>query len=84
MIGKGGLLESKLKAIGAEHFTLNVATKNPLKWFFIRKQVKTILKAVNADIVHVESRVPAWIALEHGQKSEDQDSGNNPWSFQSA
>ena len=63
VISKGGLLESKLKRIGAEHFTLNVATKNPLKWFFIRKQVKTILKAVNADIVHVRSRVPAWIAL---------------------
>ena len=63
VISTGGLLESKLQRIGAEHISLNVATKNPLKWSFIRRQIRDALKAVRADLVHIRSRAPAWIAL---------------------
>ena len=63
VISSGGQLEAKLQRIGAEHITLNVATKNPLKWSFLRRQVSTVLKSVGADLVHIRSRAPAWIAL---------------------
>ena len=63
VISSGGVLVSKLQRIGAEHVTLNVASKNPLKWMFVRRQVKDVLKSVGADLVHIRSRAPAWIAL---------------------
>ena len=63
VISSGGLLEAQLQRIGAEHITLNVATKNSLKWPFIRRQVKDTLRSVGADLVHIRSRAPAWIAL---------------------
>ena len=37
--------------------------QNPLRWPGLRRQLKTIFQAENADIVHVRSRVPAWLAL---------------------
>lgn len=63
VISSGGLLENKLQRTGAEHFTLPVHSKNPLKWFFIRRHVKIVLKGCNADLVHIRSRAPAWIAM---------------------
>ena len=63
VISAGGILEGRLKYIGAKHIKLSVHTKNPFRWMLVRHKVKAALKDVGADIVHVRSRAPAWIAL---------------------
>jgi len=63
VISNGGLLESQLTRMGATVHRLPVHSKNPLKWPFIRSKLSEILRAEGADIVHVRSRAPAWIAL---------------------
>ena len=63
VISSGGHLVSQLQRIGAEHITLPVHVKNPLKWPSVRSKVKQALKSCGADLVHVRSRAPAWIAL---------------------
>ena len=63
VISAGGMLESQLKRAGAKHFTLPVNKKNPVSWQFTKVKLQKILKGENVDIVHVRSRVPAWIGL---------------------
>lgn len=63
VISNGGLLESQLIRMGVAVHRLPVHSKNPLKWPFIRSKLSDILRAEGADIVHVRSRAPAWIAL---------------------
>ena len=63
VISNGGYLENQLARTGAVHYRLPVNSKNPLKWGGIRRQVKKILADEHADIVHVRSRAPGWIAL---------------------
>ena len=68
VISSGGHLVPQLQRLGATHHTLPVHTKNPLKWGLIRRQISSILKSEHADLVHVRSRVPAWIALPAAKK----------------
>ena len=68
VISNGGYLENQLARTGAVHYKLPVHTKNPLKWGGIRRQVKKILMHEHADIVHVRSRAPGWIALPAAKK----------------
>jgi len=63
VICNGGRMENQLRRAGAEVYTLPVDTKNPLKWPAVRCRLKAVLLSVGADIVHVRSRAPAWIAL---------------------
>ena len=63
VISAGGMLESQLKRAGAKHFTLPVNKKNPVSWQFTKIKLQKILKGENVDIVHVRSRVPAWVGL---------------------
>ena len=63
VISNGGLLESQLIRMGVAVHRLPVHSKNPFKWPFIRSKLSDILRAEGADIVHVRSRAPAWIAL---------------------
>ncbi len=63
VISSGGMLESHLSRAGAKHFNLPVDQKNPLSWIFTKKRLLAILKKENVDILHVRSRVPAWIGL---------------------
>ena len=63
VISSGGMLESQLKRAGAKHFTLPVNKKNPVSWQFTKIKLQKILKGENVDIVHVRSRVPAWVGL---------------------
>lgn len=58
----GGSLEKHLLHAGGKHFTLPLATKNPLK---IRKNIDALVKLIednDVDIVHARSRAPAWSA----------------------
>jgi len=63
VISNGGGMERYLTRFGATHYQLPVHVKNPFEWMFLRRQVAAILEKEGADIVHVRSRVPAWIAL---------------------
>ena len=63
VVCNGGRMENQLRRAGAEVYILPVDTKNPLKWPSVRRKLKTVLLSVGADIVHVRSRAPAWIAL---------------------
>ena len=63
VISNGGLLTSQLKRVGATVYEVPVHRKNPFLWGSARWQVKRILQQEGADIVHVRSRAPAWIAL---------------------
>ena len=63
VISNGGLLTSQLKRVGATVYEVPVHRKNPFSWGSARRQVKRILQQEGADIVHVRSRAPAWIAL---------------------
>ena len=63
VISEGGPLVRHLDRIGATHHTLPVARKNPLSWAATRRRLRRLLDSEGADIVHVRSRVPAWIAI---------------------
>ena len=63
VISSGGPLVRHIERCGGKHIALPVHAKNPLRWPGLRRQLKTIFQAENADIVHVRSRVPAWLAL---------------------
>ena len=63
VISNGGKQVPRLLQLGAEHIELPVHAKNPLKWPFIRWRVKRRLAQTGAQLVHVRSRAPAWIAM---------------------
>jgi glycosyltransferase involved in cell wall biosynthesis len=63
VISSGGPLVHQLERCGASHIALDVHSKNPLRWPMLRRQLRKILIAENAGLVHVRSRVPAWIGL---------------------
>ena len=61
VISNGGNLVKQLESEGSLHIKFNVCSKNPLssvnRVFGLRK----ILKKLDPDIIHVRSRVPAWL-----------------------
>ena len=63
VISNGGRLEAQLQRLSALHIKLPVHNKNPLSWGRTRRELQRKLKEQGADIVHVRSRAPAWIAL---------------------
>jgi len=60
VISNGGKLVDKLK--GATHIKFDVSSKNPFTAFKRVLKLKKILQKINPDIIHVRSRVPAWLA----------------------
>ena len=68
VISKGGFFESNLLRLGAEHITLDIKSKNPLRILFNRRRLKSIFAEIKPDLVHVRSRVPAWSAMGVGQQ----------------
>ena len=66
VISSGGHMESQLRRNGTVHYKLDVHTKNPLKWAKVRTQLKVILEKEKVDLLHLCSRVPAWIAFPLG------------------
>ena len=61
VISSGGKLVGQLEADGASHVSFDVCSKNPLSAFFRVMGLKKILKKLNPDVLHVRSRVPAWL-----------------------
>ena len=61
VISSGGKLQHSIERNGGIHYNLGVNTKNPFKWGYIRKKIEKIIDVENVDLIHVCSRVPAWI-----------------------
>lgn len=61
IISNGGKLVSQIVSDGGEHMQIDVCSKNPLTAFFRMLKLKKILRDMHPDIVHVRSRVPAWL-----------------------
>ncbi len=61
VISNGGKLLDQLKNNGSQHIKLDVCSKNPFNAPPRIKKLKKILKELNPDLIHVRSRVPAWL-----------------------
>jgi len=62
VVSSGGRLVNKLIEGGSVHFHLPIGKKSPVALLSIYKLLK-IYKQYKIDIVHVRSRLPAWIVL---------------------
>ena len=69
VISAGGPLISKIHDVGAEHFKMNVATKNPVSMYCNIDNIAQIIKDESVDIVHARSRAPAWSAYYAAKKT---------------
>ena len=58
----GGAMVHELGRVGAEHFTLPLASKNPAVIHANVKHLAGLITDQGADIVHARSRAPAWSA----------------------
>ncbi len=61
VISRGGKLVKWLEEDGSLHVKLDVCSKNPFTVFSRVLALKKVLKKLEPDIVHVRSRVPAWL-----------------------
>lgn len=60
VISNGGIFEKDIVNDGAKHISLPIHKKS-LFSFFLSNKLKTIYESEKPDIVHVRSRMPAWI-----------------------
>lgn len=63
VVTEGGRMESELKRAGATIKHLPVATKNPSQIFLNGRALAEIARETNADLLHAQSRAPAWSCL---------------------
>ena len=61
VISAGGKLENQVGIDGGFHIKYDVCSKNIFTVFSRVNGLKKILKEINPDIIHVRSRVPAWL-----------------------
>lgn len=61
VISAGGKLENQINLDGGNHIKFDVCSKNIFTAFRRVKGLKKILKEIKPDIIHVRSRVPAWL-----------------------
>ncbi len=61
VISNGGRMVERLKLEGTEHISLPVHRKSLASLWQVRP-MRRLLESLEADIIHVRSRVPAWIA----------------------
>ncbi|MEQ8709441.1 MAG: glycosyltransferase family 4 protein [Rhodospirillales bacterium] len=59
----GGAMVRELERAGAEHFTMPLASKNPLTMFRNIRRLADLAQTRNARIIHARSRAPAWSAF---------------------
>jgi len=62
VVSAGGRLVSRLHALGAEHIELDIGRKSLATLRHVRT-LRALLRRERADIVHVRSRLPAWIGV---------------------
>jgi glycosyltransferase involved in cell wall biosynthesis len=68
VISSGGLLERKIRRMGADHIQMPISSKNPFQILANRRRIKKLLATLKPDLVHIRSRAPAWSALRVTQK----------------
>ena len=61
VISNGGKLVPQIEIDGGKHYTFDVCSKNIFTLLSRVASLKKILKDINPDIIHVRSRVPAWL-----------------------
>ncbi len=61
VISCGGRLVAAIEADGGQHITLDICSKNPLTAPWRAYRLRRVLQEVRPDIVHVRSRLPAWL-----------------------
>ena len=61
VISRGGRLVPEIEAAGGRHVTLDVGSKNPLTVPLRARRLRQALTKLRPDLVHVRSRVPAWL-----------------------
>ena len=61
VISNGGKLENQINIDGGKHIKFDSCSKNILTVFSRVSKLKKILEEHNPDIIHVRSRVPAWL-----------------------
>jgi glycosyltransferase involved in cell wall biosynthesis len=69
IVSAGGPMTHELKRLGAEHYELPVASKNP---FVIRQNIQRLADLARdqqVDIIHARSRAPAWSAWYAARKT---------------
>lgn len=66
---EGGRLVHELERVGIAHYTLPLASKNPLTMRRNVAALEDIIRRHNIDIVHARSRAPAWSAFFAAKRS---------------
>ncbi len=61
VISNGGKLAKEIENDGAKHIKYDICSKNPLNAPYRAMGLRKILKEIKPDILHVRSRVPAWL-----------------------
>lgn len=61
VISAGGRLTSQIEMDGGRHVQFDVKSKNPLTMPWRVSRLHRLLQDLNPDIIHVRSRVPAWL-----------------------
>ena len=61
VISAGGRMAADIAGAGGRHIELPIAEKNPFSAPFRAARLARVLRELNPDIVHVRSRVPAWL-----------------------
>lgn len=61
VISAGGNLAAQIEMDGGQHITFDVCSKNPLTALPRVYRLRNLLAQIQPDILHVRSRVPAWI-----------------------
>jgi glycosyltransferase involved in cell wall biosynthesis len=56
----GGQLLSKLRALGIDHYSLPLNSKNPVQFLRNAKRLERLIEEEGVDLLHVRSRAPAW------------------------
>ena len=62
VISRGGPLVQQLVADGGSHHQFDVCSKNPLTFPFRAWGLRRLLNRLDPEILHVRSRLPAWLA----------------------
>lgn len=63
IISHGGKLVENITNDGGVHYKFDVCSKNILTFFWRVFRLKKLLKSINPDIIHVRSRLPAWLVF---------------------
>ena len=61
VISRGGRLVAQIEKDGGRHIRLEVCSKNPLTFPLRAWRLRRLLAKLTPDLVHVHSRLPAWL-----------------------